>query len=519
MHYTIPHYHRTSTRLRFPLTFRAIIVALLATGLVGCTVGPAWHPPTTPKEKGYLAGKMAQGTIGANGSTGTAQVFEYGKALRRDWYRLFGNHALNRLIEAALASNPARAAAQERLAAAREVVIETQGSRFPSIGLGAGISRNRASGVIFGIQSPAFVNTFSLYQGQLSAEYDLNVFGELTRRLEKARALAAVAETQLMNTDATIVDNVIASALAEAAARTTLRSVRTILIDEHKILRVRNEQLHYGTASQSDVLRARTRLDDSLALAPALRQQITVARHRLAILIGKGPSRFVGPQFTLSDFMLPARLPVSMPAQLVRQRPDIVLAVNLVHAAQAELGIATAQLLPQVQLTAGYGRVGLHPGDLTNPAAAIFNVGAELMAPLFEGGALRARKRQAYDQYRAALADYQDVVLRAFGQVANSLRALQQDAIVLSARAQERRNAQKALKLVESRQRQGTADAINLYSARIAAQHSEISYTRARLARLVDTATLIRALGGGWWHHRSFAVKAVSSSKGPVNPS
>lgn len=501
------------------MTFRAIIALLLVMGLVGCTVGPAWHPPATPKEKGYLAGKMAQGTIGTNGQTGAAQVFEYGMTLRRNWYRLFGYHALNRLIEAALASNPARAAAQERLAAAREVVIETRGSRYPSIGLGAGISRNRASGVIFGIQSPAFVNTFSLYQGQLTAEYNLDVFGELTRRLEQARALAAVAKAHLMNTDATIVNNIISSALAEAAARTTLRSVRSIVIDERKILRVRSEQLHYGTASQSDVLRARIRLDDALALAPALRQQITVARHRLAILIGKEPSRFVGPRLTLSAFLLPARLPVSMPAQLVRQRPDIVLAENLVHAAQAEVGIATAQLLPQVQLTAGYGRVGLHPGDLTNPAAAIFNVGAELMAPLFEGGTLRARKRQAYDQYRASLADYQDVVLRAFGQVANSLRALQQDAMVLSARERQRWNAKKVLKLVESRERQGTADAISLYSARIAAQRSEISYTRARLTRLIDTATLIRALGGGWWHHKSIAVKAASSSKGPVNPS
>lgn len=509
-----------SARRRPHFAWCAGTAALSSLALTACTTGPVWHRPALPQQRTYVAGRAATATSSAPGAAnGAAQVFERGKVLNKDWYRMFGSPVLDQLIQQALAANPTRAAARSSVAAAREAVAVVAGGRYPSVSLSAFASRNRASGVLFGIRSPAFVNTFNLYQAQLSASYNLDLAGAMAHRIEDRKALARVARARLLDTNVTLVNNVIASALAEAAARTTLRSVREIVARERMSAALVQDQVRYGMAMESDLLRARARLDDTEALIPDLEQQISVARHRLAILTGTAPAVFRDPRLMLSDFKLPTKLPVSLPSQLVQRRPDIIAAENLVHAALARLGLADAQLLPQVELTAGYGRIGLQPRDLVNPAAEIFDFGAGLVAPLFEGGTLRAKKRQAYDEYQVALADYKRTVLHAFDQVADSLRALQHDATRLAARARARAEARQALTLVEAQQQQGSADALDLYLAQIELQHAEIDYNRARLARLADTATLARALGGGWRHRGSTASVIHSPSKIPAGSS
>ncbi|HEX7381162.1 MAG TPA: efflux transporter outer membrane subunit [Nevskiaceae bacterium] len=479
---------------------RYAFAALAAVALAGCTVGPNFHPPAAPPQANYLAtGPLTSTSAAAGAANGQAQRFVRGAELQRDWYRLYHNAALNHLIDEALAANPTRAAAEQRLAAARDAVRVMFGGRYPSLSGSAGASRQRLTGIPLGLANPEFSNTFNLFDLQLTAAYNLDIFGELTRRIENQQALEAAAHARVLDTTATLVDNVVATALAEAAARTTLHGLREIIDQQRQTLALVKTQERLGTALQSAVLQAQTQLANTEALIPDLEQQISVARHRMAILTGLPPSDYHGPEFVLDDFALPQDLPLTLPARLVDQRPDVLMARDLLHAASAEVGVATAEQLPQLQITAGYGRDALKISTFNSPPAKQFNLGIGLLAPIFEGGSLRANKQRAVDNYNAAAEDYRATVLNAFDQVADAMRALQHDATRLAARHRARQAAEATAQLVLAQFRAGAADQLANRAAQVDLRRAEISYADARLARLVDTATLMRALGGGWW--------------------
>jgi len=477
-----------------------MLVPAIVLALSGCVVGPNFKAPAAPTQTVYNAGNLPHQTVSTSGSDGAAQVFDRSQQVRADWYRLLGSKALDQLIQQALAHNPTLMATQARLAAAREAVIAAAGTGTPQLGLSAGASRNRASGASFGINNPEFVNSFNLYQAQLTASYDLDPFGALAREVESTQAQAQVQRYRLLDSRITLINNVVASALAEAGARATLATTQDIVATQRKALHLTQQQQRYGAAQRSAVLRAQAELSDTEATLPALRQQIAVARHRLALLAGQSPADYRAPALNLDDFTLPTQLPVSLPSQLVRQRPDLLAAASVMHVELARVGVARARLLPNITLSASYGRIGLHPSDLLDPPAAIWNFGAGLVAPLLDGGTLHANKRAAQDQYRAAVADYRHAVLYAFDQVADALRALDNDAQALQARQQSLQASGQALKLVQARYREGSADFLNLYQTQELQRRSAIRYTRARLQRYQDTAALFRALGGGWWN-------------------
>ncbi len=496
-------------RYRFSAHSRAarrspVLGVMLAPAIVlalsGCVVGPNFKTPAAPTQTVYNAGSLPHQTASTSGSDGTAQVFDRSQQVRADWYRLLGSKTLDQLIQQALAHNPTLVAAQARLAAAREAVTAAAGTGTPQLGLSANASRNRASGASFGISNPEFVNTFNQYQAQLTASYDLDPFGALAREVESKKAQAQVQRYRLLDGRMTLIDNVVASALAEAGARATLAATQDIVATQRKALHLIQQRQRYGAAPRSDVLRAQAELFDTEATLPALKQQIAVARHRLALLTGQSPADYRAPALKLDDFTLPTQLPVSLPSQLVRQRPDLLAAASVMHVELARVGVASARLLPDLTLSASYGRIGLHPSDLLDPPTAIWNFGAGLMAPLLDGGTLHANKRAAQDQYRAAAADYRRVVLHAFDQVADALRALDNDAQALKARQQSLQASGQALELVQARYREGSADFLNLYQTQELQRRSAIRYTRTRLQRYQDTATLFRALGGGWWN-------------------
>jgi efflux transporter, outer membrane factor (OMF) lipoprotein, NodT family len=488
----------------------ALLVTLTSLALTACAVGPQWKPPAAPAQKQYTAHALPLKTASAPGADGAAQQFVRGMRIDAEWYRVFGSPALDREIQAALQASPTRAIAQAHLQAARAAVREAAGGRYPKLGLGAQFGRNRTSGAQFGISDPAFVNDFTLYQVQLAASYDLDPFGAIARGIESREAEAQVARARLLASELSLTDNVVASALAEAGARAALQATGHIIATQARTLKLIRAQQHYGSARRSDVLRAKAQLADSRAREPALRQQMAVARHRLRLLTaGTGDARAA---FALTDFHLPTRLPLSLPSRLVRQRPDVLAAAAVMHAALAKVGVADARLLPDITLSAGYGRTGLHAGDLLDPTAAIWNLGAGLVAPLFEGGSRHAAKQRAEAEYRAAAAAYRQTVLRAFDEVADSLRALQNDASALTQRAEARADAEQAAGLEQARFKAGSADLVSLYLAQQQQQQAEVAWVRARQQRLLDTATLFRALGGGWWNAAAQTAQPSSAS-------
>lgn len=495
----MPYPITTRTRHR-PLSLCVLAAALLV--LAGCVVGPDFKPPEAPTAQGYLHGDASDHTSSSSGADGIEQIFVRAGAVQADWYRLFRSPALNNLIHTALTNNPTLTAANARLRAARADLRAVRGRLLPQLGAGASVSRQRVNGSQIGLGDPMFSNIFNLFQGQLTLSYDLDLFGITRRGIEAERAHLAVQRYRLLDSYLTLTNNVVATALAEASTRAQIQATEKLITTQKSALDLLNRQEQSGAVAGNAVLRARAQLAQVQTELAPLQKQLSVTQHRMAVLIGTTPADYAEPKLELSDFKLPARLPVSLPSDLVRQRPDILAAESLVHAANAQVGVADARLLPQISITGALGRDALSFSGLFDPVRTVYNLAAGLSAPIYEGGRLRAQKRAAQARLAAANADYQATVLNAFGEVADRLRALQSDADDLAAQQHALAAAHGNLKLVRIQLDHGAVDNLDLFTAQNLYTRALLSQTGARVQRYRDTAGLFRALGGGWWSQR-----------------
>ncbi|KEZ78129.1 efflux transporter outer membrane subunit [Salinisphaera hydrothermalis] len=475
---------------------------MLITLITGCTVGPDYHPPAAPASNAYDINGSTTGDENAEASDSREsipkQAFERASKVRADWYKVFGSDKLDALIGRAIQHSPTLAAGRARIKAAREVVKENKAALYPQIGVNGGYSRNRVTGAQFGITQSSFTNVFNLYQAQATASYDLDLFGKTRRMIEASNAQLDEQQYQVINTYVTLINNVVATAITEAGLNAAIETTRDIAKSQADALAIVRKQIKYGAAIDADATQIQTQLARTRASLEPLLKQKTLAVNRLAVLVGSNPGDFSDPDFTLDQLRLPHKLPVSVPGQLVEQRPDILAAAAAVHAASARIGVATANLLPDISISGSYSRSALTPSDLGDPAFALYSLGASLSAPLFEGGRLHAAKRQAQDLFVAALSDYRATTLSAFGEVANSLRSIESDARALEAQRTALRAARNNLQTVRTQLKNGAADYVNLYTAQAQYQSAELDYTEARVTRYRDTADLFRALGGGW---------------------
>lgn len=480
---------------------RSVLLPFMLTTLVtGCAVGPDYKAPAQPDAAAYRIHQQTAGNHQQGGQAIPQQAFQRAGKVRADWYRVFGSDKLDALIGQAIKGSPTLAAGQARIKAAHEAVNASKGALYPQLQVGADYSRNRVTGTAFGIQNAQFTNIFNLYQGQATASYDLDLFGKTRRRIERRNAQLDEQTFRVINTYVTLIDNIVATALAEAGVNAALKTTQQIIDTQQNSLDIVKKQIQYGVAINADASQIQTQLARTKASLEPLRKQKVLAINRLAVLTGTPPGQFTDPGFSLDELTLPTQLPVSVPAQLVSQRPDILASASAVHAASAQIGVATANLLPDISISGSYGRSALSPSDLTDPAFALYSLGAQLSAPIFAGGRLRAEKRQARDLYVAALADYRATSLAAFGEVANSLRSIESDARALLAQQTALDAAKDNLDTVKTQLDNGAADYVALYTAQAQYQNAELRYTDARVLRYADTADLFRALGGGWWN-------------------
>ena len=494
---------RTAFSLRSRAQRPALAAAfMLMTLITGCTVGPDYHAPAEPSNDAYDINGSTTGDENADAASAREavprQAFDRARKVRSDWYKVFGSDKLDALIGRAIQHSPTLAAGRARIKAAREVVKENRGALYPQIGVNGGYSRNRVTGAQFGITQPSFTNVFNLYQAQATASYDLDLFGKTRRMIEASNAQLDEQQYRVIDTYVTLINNVVATAITEAGLNAAIETTRDIAKSQANALHIVRKQIKYGAAIDADATQIQTQLARTRASLEPLLKQRTLAVNRLAVLVGSNPGEFSDPDFTLDQLRLPRQLPVSVPSQLVDQRPDILAAAAAVHAASAQIGVATANLLPDISISGSYSRSALTPSDLGDPAFALYSLGASLSAPLFEGGRLHAAKRQAQDLFVAALSDYRATTLSAFGEVANSLRSIESDARALKAQRTALKAARNNLKTVRTQLRNGAADYVNLYTAQAQYQSAELDFTEARVTRYRDTADLFRALGGGW---------------------
>ncbi|WP_080427602.1 efflux transporter outer membrane subunit [Burkholderia ubonensis] len=473
-------------------------VVLAAAWLAGCAVGPDFVRPAPPQAGGYAREPLPAQTVASDIHGGEAQHFEQGLDLPGDWWTLFRSPALNAIIERALAANPSLQAAQAALREANETRLAGEGALFPTISAGASITREKKAPASVGGGSGSAIPPFTLKSASVNVAYLLDVWGGTRRQVE---ALTAQAEFQRFELEAsylTLISNVVLAALQDASLRAQVAATQEIVDIETQQLAGLKRKFAIGAAANTAVLAQAAALAQARAALPPLQKQLAQTRNQLAAYLGRFPNDAPTETFELEALQLPVTLPVSLPSQLVAQRPDIRASEALLHAASAEIGVATANLLPQLTLSAAYGSETAQ--TLFGPGTAVWNIGAGLLQPLFEGGTLLHRRRAAIAAYDAAAAQYRVTVVTAFQNVADALRALQSDANAVNAQAAAERAAADSLAASQRQFRIGEISHLALLDAQRTYQQARIGEIQARVARYSDVVALFQALGGGWWN-------------------
>jgi NodT family efflux transporter outer membrane factor (OMF) lipoprotein len=413
--------------------------------LRGCTVGPDFSPPAEPTTKGYTSTGNGLIERESSGPTEVQQHVVLGKNIVGDWWTLFHSPTLDGLLEQALANNRTLAAAKATLKQARHAVAQAAGAYYPQVDLGAGASRQRTNLATQGF--PPATSEFNLYSLGPTVSFDLDPFGGNRRRVEQQAALAEVQNYQLDAAYLTLTGNVVTEVVNIAASWAQIRAVEEIIANDERNLELVRTETRAGELTRVDIETAAAQLTSDRTLLPPLRQQLSLAGDALAVLLAKAPGDWVAPTFALTDLALPQELPLSLPSELVHRRPDILASEAQLHATSAAIGVATAQLYPDITLSASLAQETLNPTHIFMPASTIWSLAAKLMVPIFHGGALEAQRRGAESGFEAALANYEQTVLQAFGQVADILHALAYDAQLVQEERRALNAAQSALSL------------------------------------------------------------------------
>jgi NodT family efflux transporter outer membrane factor (OMF) lipoprotein len=473
---------------------RRMISVATASMLASCAVGPNFHQPKPPDASGYL--HPSSDTAPVQPQAQDVQNISPGAELAGEWWQLFHSAQLDELVRTSIAASPTLAAANATLAEAREEVTVARGAFLPSVSATAGAQRAgtgavRASGA-----------TANLYSIGLSTSYNLDIFGGTRRAVEQQQALADFQRNELAAAYLTLTGSVVNEVLIIASTRLQITTTEELIASDRKNLALTQRAFDVGIVPRSDVLTADSQLAADLTQLPSLHKQLDQAYDALAVLAGRAPSEWQVRPFDIDQFTLPRDIPLSLPARLVRQRPDILAAEMQLHAASAAIGVAVAQQFPDVSLSASITREALRAADLFHQFDTLWAAGGSLTQPIFKGGALRAQVRAARDAFKAEAATYQAVVLEALGQVTDDLWALQYDAQILSVDRHSMDVAFEALKLQQQSYSVGTTTVLNLIAAERIYAQARLSYASARVQQFTDSADLLTALGGGWWHDK-----------------
>lgn len=490
--------------MRLPcLSYQSFIIAASACLLTGCMVGPDFHSPDAPKTDSYTRSPLPSKTVRAGaGEAKKAQHFVGHANIPDDWYKIFHSKELNRLIQIALYNSPNLAAAKAALIQAQENWNAQIGSTMlPAISTNIGGSRQRISGLSFG--GSAISSIFNVFNVTLNASYTLDVFGGLRRQIEAMGAQVDYQQYELETVYLTLSANIVTTAIAIASYREQIKATFELIEEQRKQLSIIEQQFHLGGADQTNVLTQRTTLAQTEATLPPLRQLLSQNIHALAVLVGKLPSEIDIPKFDLTRFVLPIDLPVSIPSSLVRHRPDIRASEAYLHVASANVGVATANLYPQFNFLADYGWQAPTGGTLFRTTTSTWSWGGSLTAPIFSGESLMAKKRASVAAYQQAFAQYRQIILQAFQNVADTLRALEHDAQNLRAQIKAETSSFRALQIAQTQYRLGGVSYLSLLTAMQQYQQTRIARIKAEAARYTDTAALFQALGGGWWNRAS----------------
>jgi NodT family efflux transporter outer membrane factor (OMF) lipoprotein len=460
--------------------------------IAGCTVGPRYHAPTAPTVTAYTPQPLPTETASSEGPAGNAQRFNPSANVPADWWVAFQSPELNAMVQHALKNSPTLEQATARLKQAQEEVnARTGATKYPAVTGSAAVTEEQLNLAALGVPFPN-PSPFTLLNGSVAVSYALDVWGANRRAIEGLKAQRDYEVWQLEGARLMLAGNVVAAAIRQAEVRREIEITRQLLAVEQKELKIAENRERAGGVSDFDVHSLRTQVAQTEAVIPPLELQLDTINDQLATLMGSSPAEAQVAGISLDALHLPAELPLTVPSELVRQRPDIRAVEALLHEASANVGVATANQYPQVVLTGSGGGLGTR----FNSGGDVWNVGASLAAPIFNGGALAAEKRKAQDAYDEAASVYRGTVLESFREVADALYATEHDAETLQARSAAAGEAEAAYGIAAKRYEAGGISEMSLLDAERQQLQTALDRENAAASRLTDSATLFEALGG-----------------------
>jgi len=455
----------------------ALMMTASALVLSACAVGPDYTPPPAPASAHY--DQAAENRLGV----------ALGGKVSGDWWAVYRSDKLDSVMRRAIAGNLDLAAADATIAQASEAVASARGGLYPQLDYGAGAGRQR-------LDSPPQPGASNYYAIGAQVSFDPDIFGGTHRAIEGREAAVTFQKRRYDAAYLTLTGDVASQAILMASARAQIDAVQALLADDRKTLELVRLAHVTGSVTQVDVALGETQLAQDETLLPPLAQQREAARHALSILAGTGPDDWKAPDFDLTDLSSPPALPVSLPAELAHDRPDILEAEAELQAASAAIGVATANLYPRLTLSASLTQAAAEPGSLLEPGGVFWGMAAGLTGPIFHGGSLEADRRGAVDAYNASLARYRQTVLRSFGQVADVLQSIDHHAEERSAQERALSASEVSLRLNKGGYRGGEVGVLQVLDAQRAYQRALLGQIRVRTAQYLDTTQLFVALGG-----------------------
>ena len=471
----------------------AIIVVLL---LSSCAVGPNFEVPGAPAVTGYLGGPTSNPE---GGDRVPGRTLLRGADVAAQWWELFRSPRLKTLVVEGIAFNADLAAAEAAVRVAQATALAQRGALFPTVADNFNATRQQ---VAVDLQSPlqSGASIFNLYTAQVTVSYVADVWGGTRRQIEAADAQAEAQAFQREAVYLTLTSNIALAAIEEARLRGQIAATQRIIGIQTQLLTILRQRNEQGSIGLSDVLAQETALGQVRLLLPPLERNLAKQRNLLAVLTGRFPSEGGVPTFQLTSFHLPQRLPLSLPADLVRQRPDIRAAEANLRATNAQIGVAIANRLPQLTLTANAGSSAQNLGQLFAPGTAFWALTGNVAHTIFDGQTLALKQRAAEEATNQAVAQYRSVVLTSFQNVADVLRALQFDARALGAAVAAERAAEQNSGLIRRQVDEGLVAIPLLIQVQQAYLQTLLARVDAQAAQFADTVALFQALGGGWWN-------------------
>ena len=460
----------------------------LALTLSACVSGPNFvqPPANAPARYTNSALEALDGSLQQAGAGGVHNA-------DAPWWAPLQSARLDELIREALERNHYLAAARATLAQARELAAASEAPLYPQVDLNASGGREKYGAAFLG---PEHFPPFTFYAVGASVSYTFDFAGGVRRSIEQQRANVSSQQREVQAAALSLSGSVAVQALTVASVRAQIQSLEALLGDDQTDLRLVQDAFEAGSGNRVDVLTAQSQRANDETLLPPLRRELSTAQHALALLIGRAPGEWSAPDFTLEEFVLPSHLYLTLPSELAHQRPDILAAEAQLHAATAAVGVAAANLYPQVSLSATAGLQATMLHALFDASAAAGGLTGSLTAPLFNHGALRARERAARDALQASLASYEQVVLKALGQVADALEALDHDAELVQSEEAAVAISGENLALTRESYAAGNTGVLQVLEAQRQSQQARLGLVRAQGQRYQDTVELLLALGG-----------------------